>query len=114
MATTGEARFGPHTAQVTGLLDWIGKDELLRSGRPLLGPFIAVSDFDQAKSLARRVPGRPDWTELRENAESALYGDRRQPGSPATSRARRPPAAARFRRCRRVLDQRAANEDGMS
>lgn len=73
---TGDTRFGPHTAEVEKLLNWIDSGELLRFGKPLSGPFIPVSDFNEAVALAvdsQVTPGRIDWTELRENAESAVY-----------------------------------------
>jgi hypothetical protein len=73
MVDDEDTRFGPHTTEVDNLLNWIVGGELLRFGKPLAGPFIPIFDFSEALTLARRVPGRIDWTELRENAESALY-----------------------------------------
>src|SRR3954447_18128664 len=73
MAHTADTPFGPHTYQVEGLLFWIDQGELLRFRTPLSGPFIPVADFEEARRLARRTPGRPDWTELRENAEMELH-----------------------------------------
>lgn len=69
MTGAGDASFGPHSARVEALLDWIHGGELLRFGTPPAGPFVPVADFAEA----RRAPGRSDWTELRENAETALH-----------------------------------------
>jgi hypothetical protein len=76
MVDAGNARFGPHTAKVEELLNWIDSGELLRFGKPLSGLFIPVADFKEALALAidsQVTPGRVNWTELRENAETALY-----------------------------------------
>ena len=74
MVETGDARFGPHSAEVRTLLDWIDSGELLRFGKPLVGPFIPVSEFDEALAIAQgRRGGSIDWTDARENADAALY-----------------------------------------
>src|SRR5262245_425880 len=76
MADSGDLRFGPHTVKVENLLNWIGSGELLRFGKPLSGPFIPISDLNEALALAidsQVTPGRVNWVELRENAESDLY-----------------------------------------
>src|SRR5437762_1666032 len=73
MASSHEAWFGPHSGQVENLLQWIDRGELLRFGKPLAGSFIPISSFEEARAFSRRGLGRPDWTELRENAECALY-----------------------------------------
>jgi hypothetical protein len=72
----GNARFGPHTAEVETLLVWIDSRELIRFGKSLSGPYIPVADFDEARAIAtdsQTNPDGTDWTELRENAESALH-----------------------------------------
>jgi hypothetical protein len=68
-------RFGPHTRLVCELLDWIDREEILRFGIAPFGPFILVSDFDEALTIAQGgySDGRADWTSLRENADASLY-----------------------------------------
>jgi hypothetical protein len=67
-------RFGPHTTLVNDLLRWIGRGELLRFGTLPPEYFIAVSELDEALSIAEgRGSGKVDWTSLRENADASLY-----------------------------------------
>jgi len=73
MVNNEDYRFGPHTVRVEELLGWIDRGELLRFGKPLFGPFIPVPNLIEALALMQRKPDQIDWTELRENAESALY-----------------------------------------
>lgn len=72
----GNPHFGPHTVEVEMMLNWIDSMELVRFGKSLPGSFIPVDDFNDALALATESqadPDRTDWTELRENAESALH-----------------------------------------
>jgi hypothetical protein len=66
-------RFGAYTPAVDNLLRWIDGGALLQFGTPLSGPFIPVSDFEEALAIAQGRTGSVDWTEVRENADASLY-----------------------------------------
>ena len=68
-------RFGPHTAVVDELLNWISTGNLLRfRSTPPSDLFLRISTLDEALVTARgRQAGHADWTAIRENADAMLH-----------------------------------------